>query len=153
MTDQKVEVSSNTNNAFDVSKIITQLKIWGERLLDLTKGNPLLGINRSRVSKLLVKTPDMTSLFKMLVIDEAAIKMPFILIKKKKKKMDEAQLKMEEVEEPENEPDCVVHPGDVDFEAEPKTLYRLLKRIYDNGRSTVEERGVTTLHLTFGVLN
>ncbi len=153
MTDQKTETPVSTNDAFDVSKIITQLKIWGERLLDLTKGNPLLGINRSRVSKLLVKISDTASLFKMLVIDEAAIKMPLILIKKRKKKQDGAQLKIEELEDPEIEPDCVVYPGDVDFDAEPKTLHRLLKRIYDNGRSTVEERGVTTLHLTFGVLN
>ena len=153
MTDQKNETPVSTNDAFDVSRIITQLKIWGERLLDLTKRNPLLGINRSKVSKLLVKTFDTASLFKMLVIDEVAIKMPLILIKKGKKKQDGAQLKIEELEGPENEPDFVVYPGDVDFEAEPKTLHRLLKRIYDNGRSTVEERGVTTLHLTFGVLN
>ena len=39
-TDQKIGTSSNNGNGFDVSKIITQLKIWGERLLDLTKGNP-----------------------------------------------------------------------------------------------------------------
>ena len=29
---------------------------------------------------------------------------------------------------------------------------RRLRRLYDNARTTVEERGVTTLHLTFGVL-
>lgn len=153
MTNQKSDTQPGNNDAFDASRILTQLKIWGERLLDLTKGNPLLGINRSRVSKLQVKTPDIESLFKMLVLDEAAIKMPLILIKNKRKKQDEAQLKIKEVEDSEDEPDCIVHPGDVDFEADPKTLYRLLKRIYDNGRSTVEERGVTTLHLTFGVLN
>ena len=68
MANQKSETSLNNENPFNVSRIITQLKIWGERLLDLTKGNPLLGINRSRVSKLLVKTPDTTILFKMLVI-------------------------------------------------------------------------------------
>ena len=153
MTDQKTGTPSNNSKEFDVSKIKTQLKIWGERLLDLTKGNPLLGINRSRVSKLLVKTPDTTSLFKLLVIDETAVKMPLILVKKRKKKQDNAQIKIGEVDDLENEPDYIVHPGDVDFEAEPKTLYRLLKRIYNNGRTTIEERGVTTLHLTFGVLN
>lgn len=153
MTDPKSENASNNNDAFDVSKIITQLKIWGERLLDLTKGNPLLGINRSRVSKLVVKTPDTTALFKMLVIDGTALKMPLILIKKKKKKRADAQITIEQIEDTEDEPDCIVHPGDVDFDAEPKILHKLLKRIYDNGRSTVEERGVTTLHLTFGILN
>jgi len=153
MVEQKIESESSNSKAFDELKIITQLKIWGERLLDLTKGNPLLGVNRSRVSKLLVISPDAETLFKMVVIDGAVIKMPLILIKKKKKKQTTIQTKIEELEDPEDEPECTVDPGDVEFEGEPKTLHRLIKRIYDNGRSTVEERGVTTLHLTFGILN
>ena len=68
----------------------------------------------------------------MLVIDELAIKMPLILIKKKK---NDAQTKIEDTEDLETEPDEIIHPGDVDFEAEPKILHRLLKRIYDNGRT------------------
>jgi len=153
MKDQRNESLSGGNDAFNVSRIIIQLKIWGERLLDLTKSNPLLGINRSRVSKLQVKSPDVASLFKALVIDEAALKMPLVLIKKKRQKQEEELTKLEGIDDTENEPDFIVHPGDIDFDAEPKTLHKLLKRIYDNGRSTVEERGVTTLHLTFGTLN
>ncbi len=45
-----------------------------------------------------------------------------------------------------------VEPGDVEFDASPQDLMRRLRRIYDNGRTTVEERGVTTLFLTFGTL-
>ena len=41
----------------DEKRIRAQLKKWQERLLDLTKGNPLLGLNRSRVSKLCVTAP------------------------------------------------------------------------------------------------
>ena len=37
---------------WDVERIRAQLKRWQERLLDLTKASPLLGINRSRVSNL-----------------------------------------------------------------------------------------------------
>jgi len=153
MIEQKTDRESSNSNAFDELRIVSQLKVWEERLLDLTKGNPLLGINRSRVSKLLVTIPDPTTLFKMLVLDELAIKLPLILIKKKKKKQTPEQTKIEDVDEAEDEPECTVDPGDVDFEGEPKTQHRLIKRIYDNGRSTVEERGVTTLHLTFGILN
>jgi very-short-patch-repair endonuclease len=45
-----------------------------------------------------------------------------------------------------------VEPGDVGFDASPQDLMRRLRRIYDNGRTTFEERGVTTLFLTFGTL-
>lgn len=153
MIDNENNESAPIDNGFDVSKILTQLKIWAERLLDLTKGNPLLGINRSRVSKLLVNTPDTALLFKLLVIDESSIKMPLILIKKKRKKKDIGQIKIGEIDEVEDEPECTVDPGDINFEGEPKILHRLMKRVYDNGRTTIEERGVTTLHLTFGVLH
>lgn len=152
MADQTNVASTDNEEPFNIARIIAQLKIWGERLLDLTKSNPLLGINRSRVSKLRVITPDTTTLFKKLVVDEVAIKMPLIVIKRKKKKNNGGQTEIEEVKEVEVELDEIVYPGDVDFEAEPKVLHRLLKRIYDNGRTTVEERGVTTLFLTFGTL-
>lgn len=152
MTEQSNDQSVNENK-FDVSRIIAQLKVWSERLLDLTKNNPLLGVNRSRVSKLLIKTSDTTSIFKTLVIDGEAIKMPLVLIKKKRKKQNKDQITIDEFGSTEIEPEFIIHPGDIEFEAEPLDLHRLLKRIYDNGRSTVEERGVTTLHLTFGILN
>lgn len=138
---------------FDVEKIKTQLKVWAERLLDLKKSNPLLGINRSRVSKLIVKSPDPEVLFKMMVVDEGAIKMPLIILKKKKHKKDELQIELEDITAPDTEPEIIVHPGYVEFEGELKIQHRLIKRIYDNGKTTVEERGVTTLHLTFGLLN
>jgi hypothetical protein len=47
----------------------------------------------------------------------------------------------------------VIEPGDVELAASPLELLRRLRRIYDNARTSVEERGVTTLHLTFGTLN
>jgi len=48
---------------------------------------------------------------------------------------------------------CEIEPGDIDFAASPLELMRKLRRLYDNSRTTVEERGATTLHLTFGVLD
>jgi hypothetical protein len=43
--------------------------------------------------------------------------------------------------------DYRVEPGDIEFDAKPVDLLRRLRRIFDNARTTVEERGVTTLHL------
>src|SRR5262245_55023792 len=49
------------------------------------------------------------------------------------------------------ESEYTVEPGDLVFEGRPAEPHRKLRRIYDNARTTVEERGVTTLHLNFGM--
>ncbi len=44
------EPEGPTVSPIDEVKIRAQLRRWQERLLDLTKANPLLGINRSRLA-------------------------------------------------------------------------------------------------------
>lgn len=129
----------------DTERVRAQLKRWQERLLDLTKANPLLGINRSRVSKLRVTEPSAPAVFRDFVVEEdAKLKMPRV-VKVLRKRDDGAG------EDP-PDTDYRVEPGDLVFDARPVDLLRRLRRIYDNARTTVEERGVTTLHLSFGVL-
>lgn len=129
----------------DSERILAQLKRWQERLLDLTKANPLLGINRSRVSKLRVVDPAPHALFRDVAVEERTLRMPRVV------KVARQPGTATEEELP-TEPAYRVEPGDVVFEAEPADLYRRLRRLYDNSRTTVEERGVTTLHLSFGLL-
>jgi very-short-patch-repair endonuclease len=129
----------------DSERILAQLRRWQERLLDLTKANPLLGINRTRVSKLRVLEPDAQALFRDFVVEERALKMPRVV---KIARQAETGTEGEGAAEPAHR----VEPGDVGFEAKPTDLYRRLRRLYDNARTTVEERGVTTLHLSFGLL-
>jgi len=50
------------------------------------------------------------------------------------------------------QPEYRLEPGDLMFDAKPVDLARRLRRIYDNARTTVEERGIITLHLSFGML-
>lgn len=138
----------NQENNFDLSKINAQLKKWRERLLDLSKSNPLLGLNRSRVSKLLVKEPDIETIFKTIVVENDTIKMPLIITKKKRKQQEIETEGLDAAE-----PEYLIQAGDIDFDNSPKELNRLMRRIYDNARTTMEERGVTTLHLTFGSLS
>jgi len=128
----------------DTERIRAQLKKWQERLLDLTKGNPLLGINRSRVSKLRVLEPGAQTLFGDFVVEERTLKMPRV--------ERVAQRRAANEQEGATEPEYRLEPGDLGFEATLPDLHRRLRRIYDNARTTVEERGVTTLHLTFGIL-
>ncbi len=128
----------------DEQKIRDQLKKWQERLLDLTKSNPLLGINRSRVSKLRATGPEPTELFATLLADEAIIRMPLAV--------REAERVPSHGAEERGAAEYRVEPGDIEFEATPIELARRLRRIYDNARTSVEERGVTTLHVTCGAL-
>ncbi len=131
----------------DTARIGAQLRKWQERLLDLTKANPLLGINRSRVSKLQVDDPDPTTLFNQFVVGDEALRLPLV------RKRPKVRAGPVEVEEESSEDEYTVEPGDIGFDAKPADVLRRLRRIYDNARTTVEERGVTTLHLALGVLS
>jgi very-short-patch-repair endonuclease len=131
---------------YDQQKIRAQLRKWQEHLLDLTKSNPLLGINRSRVSKLRITDPQARELFEALVVDEAELKLPLATRRNAK---TQPQLELDEADAQAN---YQIEPGEVEFEATPIELMRRLRRIYDNARTSVEERGVTTLHVGFGTL-
>ena len=128
----------------DEKKIRAQLKKWQERLLDLNKGNPLLGLNRSRVSKLRVTAPVLTELFSQ-IIAESEIRLPMAVRRSQRTLLDGVEAGQTDGYE--------IEPADVEFEASPVELARKLRRIHDNARTSVEERGVTTLYLTFGALS
>jgi len=130
---------------FDEQRIRAQLKKWQERLLDLTKGNPLLGLNRSRVSKLRVTSPHPEELFDSVVIAESETRLPMAVRRTQRTLLDSPDAGQGDGYE--------IEPGEVEFEATPLELARKLRRIRDNARTSVEERGVTTLHLTFGALH
>jgi very-short-patch-repair endonuclease len=129
----------------DKQRLAAQLRKWQERLLDLSKSNPLLGINRSRVSKLRIIRPSIAELFKDLVLDEGELKMPLVTRQGSSTRPDG------DLEE-ESSSALHIELGDVEFAASPVEIRRRLRRIYDNARTTVEERGVTTLYVTFGTL-
>ena len=136
----------NTAACLDTQRIGAQLRKWRERLIDQTKANPLLGINRSRVSKLKIIDPQASTLFDLFVVDEKTLKMPLV-----RKEAKPAGLLIDsKVEQLEFE--YKIEPGDLTFDIKPVDLHRKLHRIYDNSRTTIVERGVTTLYLSFGVL-
>jgi very-short-patch-repair endonuclease len=142
---------SGSGKDFDADRIRAQLRRWQERLLDLTKANPLLGINRSRVSKLRVIEPDAASLFDRFAVQAEELRMPRV------SKVPGAPSEPGSPAEggsdiADSEHVYEVEAGDLSFDAKPMDLQRRLRRIYDNARTTIEERGVTTLYLTFGVL-
>jgi hypothetical protein len=135
----------NQSPAVDAEKIRAQLGRWQDRVLDLTKSNPLLGLNRSRVAKLEVSGPDAETLLLRLALEEAELKMP--LVRGVAKRAPDSMIETDT-----DDPQLSIEAGDVEFAASPVELMRRMRRIYDNARTTVEERGLTTLYLTFGTL-
>jgi len=115
---------SQTAPPFDTNKIHAQLRKWQERLLDLKKSNPLLGLNRSRVSKLQVINPDATALFSRVVLDEADLRMPFI------RRPPTGHGYKLLFDESEGDLEKQVEEGDVEFDASPADLVRRLRRIH-----------------------
>src|SRR5207244_8347454 len=62
----------------DRESVCAQMRAWQDRVLDLTKSNPLIGLNRSRVTKLRISAPDATTLFGRVVLDEATLRLPLV---------------------------------------------------------------------------
>jgi len=136
---------STNSHGVDRERVKAQMRRWQDRVLDLTKSNPLIGINRSRVAKLAAIEPNSNALFTRFVVEETQLRMPLV----RKRSPDPQQ---ERLLGPDEGPDLVIEPGDITLDANAPDLMRRLRRIRDNARTTLEERGVTTLHLTFGAL-
>jgi very-short-patch-repair endonuclease len=148
LQDSKKNTPDNAAN-FDVEKIKVQLKKWQEKLLDTSKGNPLLGLNRTRTAKLKIVDLNYLDLFQKIVLDENQVRLPFVKKVKKQRKSD-----LLDADNPPEEEAYKVETGDVEIEfTSPIDLKRKLRKIYDNSRTTVEERGVVTLYLTFGTIH
>jgi very-short-patch-repair endonuclease len=129
----------------DRDRVKAQMRRWQDRVLDLTKSNPLIGLNRSRVAKLLAVEPTANEIFSKVTLDETQLRMPLV-----RKRANQPQQSL--LIGPDEDPDLVVEPGDISFDAKPLDLMRRIRRIHDNARTTLEERGVTTLYLTLGAL-
>jgi len=136
---------SEERGLYDAAKIRSQLAKWKERLLDLGGGNPLLGLNRSRVTKLRVTAPEMNTLFQRFAVDGLPQQLPFP--RRLPKPVGEQGAEDDVLGER-----WELVAGALTLDVPLPELARRLKRVYDNARTTVEERGVTTLYLTFGVL-
>jgi len=129
-----------------LEKLALVLKNWQERLIDISKSNPLLGLNRSRAARLEIKAPDFIFLSKTLVDDEGQIKLPFV-----QKKVQRTLLAEDENDDGEQ---YILQNGDIDF-IYPNLgdLRRKTRKIFDSSRSSLVERGVNTLYLAVGCLN
>src|SRR5262249_7213927 len=91
--------------------------------------------------------PQSQDLFARLAIDENDLRMPLV------RKAAANNFGQTELGDIQPEPRLRIEPGEIEFDASALELMRRLRRIYDNAGTTVEERGVTTLYMTFGALH
>jgi hypothetical protein len=94
----------------DQDRVLAQLKMWRERLVDLSRGNPLLGINRSRTSKLRIVDPGPSDLFDALALRGEKLKLPIVRRRLARVYADESS-----VDAVTGSP-WIIEPGDVQFE-------------------------------------
>jgi len=141
-----IRPTTGSSDAVDRDRVKAQMRRWQDRVLDLTKSNPLIGLNRSRVAKLAVVDPSGDDLFNAFVVEEKQLSLP--LVRKRKPQAEQPSLEFAQEDQ-----EFTIEPGDLEFEAKPLDLMRRLRRIHDNARTTLEERGVTTLYMTFGTLS
>ncbi|WP_232503762.1 AAA domain-containing protein [Thermotoga profunda] len=114
--------------------VIKQIRVWQDRLLNLSANNPLLAVDQANVSKLLVKDPDMFNLFDILVERGKELNLPFV------------------VYDYENDEYVLKDQGDIQFEIYTKELEKKIKRLHMLSKTSIEEKGIVSLFITFGVL-
>ena len=127
----------------DDDRIRTHLRRWRECLLDRTARNPLLKLDGSRISRLRIVSPEADSLFRTLVLEQGRLRLPFVRSVRKRRAAGTG---------PGEEP-LRIEPGDLAFAAGATELKARLRRIRDNARISLEERGVVTLHVALGFLH
>src|SRR5439155_25493785 len=94
------------DNPVDRERVRAQMRVWQDRVLDLTKSNPLIGLNRSRVSKLRVTAPDASTLFSRVVVEEATLRLPLVRKRSPGTSRDTESLFLD------TEPQFVIEPAD-----------------------------------------
>ena len=127
------------------------LKRWQERLIDVSKSNPLLGLNRSRAAKLEITSESLDVIIKILLNESESIKLPFVqrIAKKSIIPVDDFSIDTEVEKE-----EYLLREGDIDFIYQNLgDLNRKIRKIFDSSRLTLNERGVNTLYVALGCLS
>ncbi len=132
---------------------VQSLRYWRDRLLDLSRRNPLLYFSHSRGTKIRIADPGPTDLYQSLVLSEKTLTFP----RPVDRSVEDAQWSASEVG---TDPHGSVaeRPGDlvVDYQSgsakDVIMLQRKLRRLEANARASLEELGVNTLYVALGLL-
>jgi hypothetical protein len=115
-----------------------KLESWKKQLLDLGKRNRLINFKETKRSNITITNPGFDKVYQNIVLNEKPLKFPFA----KKIRFDESG---EEIV------DIVVN-GDFETNKTLTELQKTLKALRLKAKISIEEQGINTLYLTFGMI-
>lgn len=119
-------------------KLHNRIEIWKKLLLDFGKRNRLINFLEGKRSNVRIMTPSFDRLWELVVANEKEIVFPYA----KKVQVDDEG---EEVYE-------TVIKGDIETNKHIGDLQKTLKALRYKANTSIEEQGINTLYLTFGML-
>ena len=119
-------------------KLHNRIDIWKKLLLDFGKRNRLINFLEGKRSNVKITAPTFSKLWELVVVNEKELIFPYA----KKVKIDEEG---EEIFE------TIIH-GDIETSKSIGELQKTLKALRYRANTSIEEQGINTLFLTFGML-
>ena len=119
-------------------KLHNRVEIWKKQLLDFGKRNRLINFLEGKRNNVTITSPSFDKLWDQLVINEKELEFPYA---KKVQISDDG----EEI--------CdTIIKGDIETNKPIGNLQKTLKSLRYKANTSIEERGINTLYLTFGML-
>jgi|GEM_PF-246447 len=115
-----------------------KIEQWKKRLLDLGKRNRLINFKETKRSNVAITSPNYEELYKKLVHDEDNLSFPFPL----KTTYDENG----------EETNTNVQEGDLETKSTLNEQQKTLKVLRGRAKTSMEEQGINSLYLTFGII-
>ncbi|MBP1925603.1 very-short-patch-repair endonuclease/disulfide oxidoreductase YuzD [Sedimentibacter acidaminivorans] len=116
-----------------------KIELWKKRLLDLGKSNRLINFKETKRSNIAIKSPCLGDLFNLLVNQEKSLEFSY----PSKTIFDDDG----------EEQSILVVKGDIETNQTLNEQQRTLKSLRAKAKTSIEEQGINTLYLTFGMLN
>src|SRR5665648_781072 len=121
-----------------MQNVVDKIERWKKRLLDLGKRNRLINFKETKRSNVGITSPDYDVLYKRVVHDENELSFSFPL----KTTYDEDG----------EEHNISVQDGDLQTNKTLNEQQKTLKVLRDRAKTSMEEQGINSLYLTFGII-
>jgi len=133
-----IYIMFNKKRGFTMQNLDLKIELWKKRLLDLGKRNRLINFKETKRSSIAIKSPNLGDLFNLLVNEEKSLKFS----SPSKTIFDENG----------EEQSISVVNGDIETNQTLSEQQRTLKSLRAKAKTSIEEQGINTLYLTFGML-